>query len=388
LSLPFLTPLVLAQSPLDVDIDLGADATQPPERLDAIDGGAGLSAPAVQSDDIPLPIPAVYAAGADGDVEIAPASGDPYFLAFAGGRYYPPQGECLDPALLASVSAAPQDGRTANETYAFAMFAKRITPERIQALEDLGCRVLGFHPHYTLKVALPIDAIDQVAALEFIHWLGAPRAEQKLHPRLVLELSRANANEPFPVYIDVYDSDLGPDSTFTPVGTVEENGPGGVVVPGDTRSLAQICRSNGWRQRALERQGVEVLEYVDRIRAFRCRVLPAAVEALTQLDFVQFVEPNLPAQLEDDESSPLTMVDSTRAQWDGGAAQEVVVGMVDSGVDTAHQALDHVFAVGWDHTSTAAFNDQCEHGSHVAGIFFGKPPAAFEAFSGVAPGLG
>lgn len=386
LSLPLLTPLALAQSSLDAAPE--ALRAPLPERLDAVDGGEGRSAPAAQSDDIPLPVPALYAAGDDGDVLLAPASGDPFFLAFAGGSYYPPAGERIDPALLAGVASTPQDGRAANETYAFAMFSERITPERIQALEDLGCRVLGFHPHYTLKIALPVAAIDQVAALEFLHWLGAPRAEQKIHPRLALELSHASANEPFPVYIDVYDSDLGPDSTFTPVGTVEENAPGGVVVPGDTRSLAQICRSNGWRQRALERQGVEVLEYVDRIRAFRCRVLPAAVEALTQLDFVQFVEPNLPALLEDDESSPLTMVDSTRAQWDGGSAQEVVVGMVDSGIDTAHQALDHVFAVGWDYTSTAAFTDSCEHGSHVAGIFFGKPPTPFAAFSGVAPGLG
>src|SRR5689334_19057566 len=43
-------------------------------------------------DSVPLPNKATYTATAQGDVLVAPASGDPFFLGFAGGSYYPPAG--------------------------------------------------------------------------------------------------------------------------------------------------------------------------------------------------------------------------------------------------------------------------------------------------------
>jgi hypothetical protein len=360
-----------------------------PAALEALDGGTGQLAAAAHNDDVPLPQPAVYAAGENGDVLVAPASGDPYFLAFAGGSHYPPAGERIDPLLLAQIQAQPLDGRPAHETFAFAMFSKRITPERIAQLEELGARVLGFHPHYTLKLAFPARSLDALASLEFVHWLGVPRAQQKVHPRLVHELALWPANRPVDMYVNVYDSDLCAASSFTPVGTVGESAPGGVVSEGNSQARATQCQSNGWQQRALEAAGVEVLEYVDRLRAFRCRIVPAGIEPLVELDFVQFVEPDLRAQLEDHESSPLTLVDETRADYDGGTAQAITVGLIDSGIDTAHQGLDHTFGVGWNYTgATTAYTDLCEHGSHVAGIFFGRPPSASAAFTGVAPGLG
>ncbi len=360
-----------------------------PERLEATDAGAGSSAPARLDDEIPLPIPARWEARDDGDRLIEPASGDPYFLAFAGGAHYPPAGERIDPLLLAQIQSQPLDGRADGRCFAFAMFSRRITPERIAQLEELGASVLGFHPHYTLKVAFPVGALDAIASLDFVRWLGAPRAQQKLHPRLVHELAHWPANKPVDLYVNVYESDLGSAATFKSVGVVHEAAPGGVVVDGRAEAAATSCMSNGWQQRALEANGVEVLEYVDRIRAFRCRVAPAGIEPLAELDFVQFVEVDLPALPEDHESSPLTLVDETRADYDGGDALAVTVGVIDSGIDTLHAGLDHVFAVGWNYTSSGtAFTDACEHGSHVAGIFFGQPPAASAPFTGVAPGLG
>jgi subtilisin family serine protease len=360
-----------------------------PAPADDLDAGPGERAAATLSDDVPPPQAAVYAAGETRDVLVQPAGGDPYFLAFAGGAHYPAHDERIDPLLLAQIQAQPLDGRPAHETYAFAMFSKRITPERVAQLEELGARVLGFHPHYTLKLALPIASLDSIAALDFVRWLGVPRAQQKVHPRLTHELAQGSANRPVALYVNVYDSDLCAASTFTPVGSVEESAPGGVVSEGDLRSRATRCQSNGWQQRSLEAAGVEVLEYVERIRAFRCRVAPTGIEPLVELDFVQFVEPDLPAKLEDHESSPLTLVDETRADYDGGAALAVTVGLIDSGIDTAHQGLDHTFGVGWNYSgSGTAYTDLCEHGSHVAGILFGRPPSASAAFTGVAPGLG
>ena len=58
-----------------------------------------------------------------GDVMVEPASGDPFFLGFAAGPYYPPADERIDPELLAQVQSFYTDGRPSAETYAFAMFS-------------------------------------------------------------------------------------------------------------------------------------------------------------------------------------------------------------------------------------------------------------------------
>lgn len=82
------------------------------------------------SDDVPLPDAAVVVAAPGGDREVAPASGDPYFLAFAAGRHYPAADERIDPALSATLGQSFTDGRPRAESYAFVMFQKRITEER------------------------------------------------------------------------------------------------------------------------------------------------------------------------------------------------------------------------------------------------------------------
>jgi len=123
-----------------------ANAPAPTPRLEQLD------------DSIPLPNPPVYAVGPNGDELVQPESGDPFFLGFAAGKHFPPADESVDPLLVAQAQTAYADGRPHQETYAFAMMKKRITPARVAALEALGARVLEFHPHYSLKIALPASA--------------------------------------------------------------------------------------------------------------------------------------------------------------------------------------------------------------------------------------
>ena len=175
---------------------------------------------------VPLPAPREVLAGAEGDELLAERSGDPFFLGFAAGPYYPPAHERIDPLLLAQVANLRADERPAVETYAFVMFSEHMLPEHAVALADAGARVLEFHPHYTLKVALTPEAIDAVAALPFVRWIGVPRPWQKQHPLLPREQAR-NPGLPCEIHVNVYDSDLGPDSTFEVVGAGSSHEPDG-----------------------------------------------------------------------------------------------------------------------------------------------------------------
>ena len=159
-------------------------------------------------DSIPLPIRAVVEASDAGDRVVQPASGDPYFLGFAGGAHYPPAGERIDPLLEAELARTHADGRPQDMTWAFVMFEKRITDARLDALRAAGARVLEFHPHYTMKVALGREALARVATLDFVRWVGLPRSQQKLHPALERQLADAQDGALLDVYVSVYDSDL------------------------------------------------------------------------------------------------------------------------------------------------------------------------------------
>jgi hypothetical protein len=334
-------------------------------------------------DSVPLPIPAVIEPGERGDRVLAPASGDPFFLGFAAGAYSPPDDERLDPALVAQAAAPFVDGRPAQATYAFAMFSARITDARVAELESLGCRVLGFHPHYALKLALPPAAIASVAALPYVRWLGAPRTWQKLHPDLAAALP--GAGEPLDLWVSVFDSDLGPAATRIPVGVGHEADAAGIAVPAQGAAQPFVVLSNGWQQRALEALGAEIVEYVDEIRAFRLRLAPERVEPLVGHDFVLFVELDQPPQALHDESMPLVNADRGRASYDGTNA---LVGVLDSGMNFLHNAIDP-YVIGWEYSTDGTFywDDQNGHGTHVSGTVLGNDDVE-DSYAGAAPGVG
>ncbi len=334
-------------------------------------------------DAVPLPVAAVIEPGDDGDTLIAPASGDPFFLGFTAGKHFPPADERIDPLLSGSLQSHYLDGRPAQETYAFVMFQKRITEERLELLREHGARVLEFHPHYCVKVALAPAAVDALAGLDFVRWVGVPQPWQKVHAAMGDALAKLRDGELLEGYINVYDSDLCEASTWRRVGTVELGGPDGVTQVEDPNVGAKAWMSNGWQQRALQELGVEVFEYVDSIRAFRARLAPSQLEALTALDFVQFVEPHGVPQLAHDESMPMVLADRTRTVWDG--ANTAVVGEGDSGIEYSHSGLTGFFWTASNLTGSgeATTDDLCGHGTHVAGTIMGSG-AVEDSYEGAA----
>ena len=353
-----------------------ADAPSPVATVEKLD------------DAIPLPNPRVVKAGPQGDVVVEPASGDPFFLGFAAGKYFPPAGEYLDPLLVAGAQTNYSDGRPTPETYAFAMLEKRITPARVAELEALGARVLGTHPYNTLKLALPAGSIDSIAQHPDVHWLGSARPWQKVHPALATFLAGADPNYPVEVWINLFESDLGPNSTpvMSPGGYAVA--PDGSVVQTPPTALANVWVTHGWMQNALEGLGVQVLDYSDRIQAHRALMMPQALESVVALDFVQFVEWRPPARTMHDESMAMINADDTRNFWNGGDNSRTVTGVVDSGIEVSHAAILGIWGMGWDESGAGdPWSDGCNHGTHVSGTVFGHDPAN-PSLHGVAPGLG
>ena len=339
-----------------------------------------------EEDSVPLPVPRRTEPGADGtpDRVLAPASGDPYFLGFAAGNHHPPATERIAPDLLAGVRTTYDDGRPTSDTYAFVMFSKRITEARLEQLEQAGCRPLGFHPHYTWKVALPAAAIDDVAGLDFVRWIGLARPWQKLHPVLSDTLQKAEQSSPIEVWINVFEPDLD-------IGSTRLSGPPAVTPDGTalpSTPLDHVWDSSGWMHRGLEQLGVEVIDFNDRVNGFRARMHPGSVDLVAALDYVQFIEQRLPIELDHGESMAMVNADDVRNFYDGGVNQRSVVGIIDSGVAIAHQDLNHPNYIGWDWSGTSGpFNDDCGHGTHVGGTMMGRG-VVDPAMAGAAPGVG
>ena len=261
------------------------------EQATAPDFDAPLFVQNVTLDDsIPLPNDAIIEDVEGVDTVVQEASGDPYFLGFLGGKHYPAETELLDPALVDAASFPYPDARPTADTYGFVMFSKRITKERVAALEAAGCRVLGFHPHYTLKVAVPADRMGDVSVMDFVRWVGVARPTQKLHPAMDGALKDGQSMGLVSLYVSVFEGDSMNLAESTPFGRVDVHDRNGSSAGSeDNRSVS--WRSNGWMQRAIEELGGQVNSYAPKQATFQVDIAPELVEALIARDFVQFVEP-------------------------------------------------------------------------------------------------
>jgi hypothetical protein len=364
-----------------------------PEPRYGKDGGEPGIGYVVAVDDLPpLPVARRYVASDGGDRLVAAASGDPHFLGFAGGEYRPPAGERLDPQLGDAIVRLGSDGRRAAEIYAFVMLEKRVTPGRIAALEALGVRDLGFHPNACFKAAIPVAALMDVALHPEVRWVGVARGWQKVHPFLARRFMHEPPGGRVRGYVNVFESDLGEATVREErVGSRPlEVDPGSGPRPGNAELASYRVVSNGWQQLALEAAGVTIHEYVPEIDAFLAEFDYSQLERMIALDFVQFVEAEMPARRMHDESTPMILADRVRQFYDGGTNEVAQVGEIDSGVRVTHEALSHIYYAGWDVTASSGgvFDDNCDHGTHVLATILGKPPGSKAERTGVAPGLG
>ncbi|MBK9385855.1 MAG: S8 family serine peptidase [Planctomycetes bacterium] len=365
---------------------------------DGVNAGEGTVHPIDELDpSVPLPIPAVVVSGPMGDVEIQPASGDPSFLSFIAGPYYPPKSERIDPALLALRANRAAVGRPAEELFFCVMLSKRLSPQLEDEIRSLGARILGFVPHHSLRVAAEPAAIESLAGHPGVRWVGLPKAWQKVHPDLQQRLEKTLPTDVIDVIVTLHDGDLGAESTWTPVGDgmIRGTRPDGVYEERVDEQPIKRWTSNGWQQRRLQELGVMIDRYIEVPPGFYARIVPSQLDALLALDHVLFVEALIPDRQFHGESVPQAGADRARGLYPGDTNNAAMIGVIDSGLEgsggtePAHLALDHIFGWGWTlEGSPSPWDDQCGHGSHVAGTILGRPPVSTETHTGLAPNLG
>lgn len=366
-------------------VALGQEAVPWPERgpvgQGPVDAGPVELFTAELDDAVPVGRRPIAVPGADGDRLVGEQATNPHALGFVGGTYAPPPGERLDPTLrqdAASLTATASDGRPERAVYGFVLFDRRITAERTGELERLGVRMLGFHPEYASKVALPTDALDVVAALPFVRWVGAARPAQKIHPDLASRIARLEPGDEIALFVSLFESDLNHASVATPVGAPAAYDPSsGPTTRPTAETPGRIWRSHGWQEHALEQFGARIDEYLPRLDVVKLRVPVSQVAAIAARDFVLAVEAVVPTEWADDEGTPMMNLDIPRATYHGAASGEAMAGVIDSGMSISHEALASHYSYGWDVGSvgTGPWIDEDEHGTRSIGALLAAPPA-------------
>jgi serine protease AprX len=274
-------------------------------------------------------------------------------IGFAGSATTPPAG--IDPRIRGNLAAAGEN----RVTYAFLLMKEMPGLETEQALRQLGVTPLGLHGS-ALKVRVPLQpkVLDGIADLPGLQSLAYPLPEQKISPDLKAAAGRFGPDvDQFPVIVNLFEADA-------------------------KGALAERLRATK----------AELGRYDASLHSYEMLASPEQIEALSNLDFVLFIEIERRGRAGHDQSMATNGVDYIRGS--GFLGSGVVLGLLDTGAmlgaDAAvmHEDLNK-FGCGRNFTTDAAgvWNDQNGHGSHVLGTISGTGTAQ-ERFRGVAPALG
>src|SRR5262245_48840692 len=291
-------------------------------------------------------------------------SEDARALTFSSGAVMRAPG--LDPAMKAHAGRARTDGRAF--VYGFVLFRAEPDQATRAKVEHLGVRFLGRHDNHE-KVRVPVGAIDAVAALPEIEWLGVSPPQQKVSLELADVHGSQAANAP------------ASGATALPI----------------TVNLFEPDTDGSFRQR-LEAAGAIVGEYDPALFFYRAVATSPVIDQITALDFVLFVELIRPTSGTHDQSTTLIDADLIRPGGSfltryGGTPSTLGIldtgFMMGSGAAVPHDDLISKNGCGINYTTDAAgpFNDQHGHGTHVLATIAGTG-AADSRYRGVATGVG
>lgn len=276
------------------------------------------------------------------------AKGERVGIAFLAGDFLPPAGEKIQPDLyrLAQIRASqfvPAPGSPPPAVYGMILLNGWLDENLKEQLESMGVQLLGFYPYTAYQALIPADALQGVANLAQVRWIGQPNAIQKLDPRL-LPYAQSLSSERVEVFINLF----GPDS-------------------------------NGQLRAQLVEAGADVRTYNASLYSFYATANAAVLDRLVNMDSVLFIEPVPHATVAHTQSQT-----SINADWiwgfsdgrpEGNPLRQVKIGVMDSGMNGAHQDFDNLDGGRFGYNRTTEqnwFNDLHGHGTHVSGTFFGE----------------
>lgn len=261
-----------------------------------------------------------------------------------------------------------------NYTYGFVMINGRITKEKLQNVKDAGIDLLNFHSAHTYTAKIPFDSIDALNNMAFVRWFGYSTLKQKLDPHL-FEFITIN-NEQI-----ILNQNLSKVSVDVSIFLFEEDNATQVLKEIGGKSMS-VYNNSGYFGRILEQNGAQIIDYDSELKSYRVIATPEVIKEIIKLDFVIFIEKNRKGTVALDESAPSIGADYLRNSFDGTG---ISVGIVDSGYENAHEDLPDA-TYGIDYIGSDPYTDTSGHGTHVAGILFGRGTANSK-YKGVASGV-
>ncbi|MCS6777394.1 MAG: S8 family serine peptidase, partial [Chthonomonadaceae bacterium] len=305
----------------------------------------------------PVPAPSQQPNQALGDRGVMPGEptllpfgtkGERAGIAFGSGFFVPPPGEKIQPALQQQAlewqkNAPPGAGNAAEQPSVFALLLlnDRLMPATEAKLRALGVTLYAPYPTTAWQARIPVRALQAVAALPEVLWIGQPTMVQKLHPDLWRALAAHNPLQKttLPLYVALFAPD-----------------------------------TDGEARNALHMAGGEVRLYDEGIQVVQVDAPLDALPRLAELNSVLYVEPVPRVRAQDTQSMSAINADLLWGVYAPSSSTKVRVGILDTGLYVYHTDFANVLGgtVGYNLIPGESYwNDLDGHGTHVAGTFFG-----------------
>jgi hypothetical protein len=289
--------------------------------------------------------------------------GERVALAFGRGDWTPPAGERIQPALLQLAQqrtlASPAEGKQAQpqaraSVYALILLNGRMDAQLKQTLTAMGVELFGFYPHSAYQARIPAAALEQVAGLAQVRWIGQPSRTNKLERVLEAAISGA----PFDKRA------LTTKETGTPLFPVSF----ALYAPDADGSIRDLIRDEGGK----------INHYSPGIQVVQADVSAETLERILAMDAVLYAELVPVHTPQHTQSMASINVDRLWGAFDPlppGSTGQVRMGVMDSGFHSAHTDFGHILGGtrGISYISgESVWTDADGHGTHVAGTMIGR----------------
>ena len=287
-------------------------------------------------------------------------------IAYRGGFFLPPQNERVQPALVRTAQARTRQrdaiaGSPAPSVYALLLLDENLTDALASQLTNAGVELLGHYPINAVRVRIPADALQAVAALPGVRWIGQPTRAQKFAPEMQAAVAQRaallTAVQTVPVFVHLF----GPDA-------------------------------NGEQQAALQALGA-TLHVVDTgLNLMQVEIPLASLDAAANLDAVLYIEPVPEMHPLDAQSMSSINADMLWGSYfpaNNNAATQVKMGIVDTGSYVYHTDFSGIFggSTGYNFISGENWYDDLQgHGTFCSGLVMGEGRGN-AMYRGVASGL-